>query len=336
MNPGNAWLSALMLVLSTPAIAAQDAGDELSATAELPESLVQEYISDRQWVELDALIEKLAASGERADDGRFRLSLVAGAIGKRLEFFDPLGPAFEEKLSEYHRQVPGSAFAAILDAMHVHAMAWRARGRGLASSVAPEGWALFRERNAAAWQLILEAKKTSARLPTWYEQALYIGADARISIDVLTAIFNEGIKRFPGYHSLYFNYARQFAPRWGGDYETADAFVNAQVAAKTNPEGEVLYTRLYWLIDQYAGADLNFFSESRVVWSRMRTGFELLMKQYPNSRWNHANFVAFACRAGDGATYWKWRQTVELASFLEAAPEGISLEICDVRFTKKI
>lgn len=335
MNLHRAWIAALALALCTPAIAANDQSGRPAFMQE-PQWLGQKHLGAREWGELDALVEKLAASGERAEDGRFQLYLLTTGIADRLETVDGGDSDFEGKLQEYRKQVPDSAFAPILEAMQMHASAWQARGRGLSSTVTPEGWALFQERNAAAWDLILEAKQTSGRLPIWYQEAIAIGMDADIASNVLTAIFNEGIKRFPGYHSLYFTYARQFAPRWGGDYETADAFINAQVAAKTNPEGEVLYARLYWLIDQYAGADVDFFNESQVNWSRMRDGFELLMKQFPNSKRNQAFFVAYACRAGDAATYFKWRQTVHPGFFKQAAPNGISLEVCDVRFTKKI
>lgn len=152
----------------------------------------------------------------------------------------------------------------------------------------------------------------------------------------LAALFEEGIKRFPGYHPLYFSYARQFSPRWGGEYKDADAFIKAQVAAKTNPEGEVLYARLYWLLDQLGGGDPDFFAKSLVSWPRMRAGFDLLMEQFPKSAWNQANYVAFACRAEDAGAYIKWRKTVDAGEFKRAAPPGVSIEVCDARFTRKI
>jgi hypothetical protein len=301
-----------------------------------PAGLGQRYLQDDNWAALDSLVDKLAVSGERAEDGRFWLYKVSRAAN---EWFETLPDEYDELLQEkfvaWRKERPDSAYASVLAAMQMHATAWRARGRGFASSVTPEGWALFRERNAKAWKLIQAGKPKSARIPAWYEEAISIGMDAGVPAAEITALFNEGINRFPGYHSLYFNYARQFSPRWGGDYAEADGFIKSMVAAKTNPEGEVLYARLYWLIDQYGGGDPNFFTESRVSWLRMRSGFALLMKQFPKSAWNQANFVAFACRAGDADTYYKWRQAVDRNEFHNAAPAGISLEICDARFTKK-
>lgn len=326
-----AWIAAAALAMGMTALAAEGPSDQLAFMKE-PEWLGQQYVGAREWVELDTLVEKLAASKERAEDGRFHLYLMTQAISHR--FLNVPGETHKSEFAEYRQQVPNSAFLPILEAMEMHASAWLARGQGLSSTVTPEGWQMFKERNEAAWELILAAKKTSDRLPTWYEQAISIGMDADVRNDELTAIFNEGIKRFPGYHSIYFVYARQFAPRWGGDYDSADAFINAQVAAKTNPDGEVLYARLYWLIDQYA-ADPDFFENASVSWPRMRAGFEQLMKQFPNGKRNQASFVAFACRASDAATYFKWRQSVHGGFFSQVASDGISLEVCDARFTRK-
>ena len=164
-------------------------------------------------------------------------------------------------------------------------------------------------------------------MPAWYEQALWIGADAHVSMRCLTSLFEDGISRFPGYDSIYFAYGRSFVPRWGGSYATADAFIRAAAASKTNPEGEALYTRLYWLLDQYNGQDQDFFTASRVRWPRMRAGFEPLIKRYPSSAWNQANLVIYACRTSDGASYYKWRKTVDARQFVQAAPQGISPEV---------
>jgi len=228
MHLSRAWLAALALALCQPVIAEPV---EFPAFMKQPEWLGQQYLGTRKWTQLDALVEKLAASGERADDGRFQLYLLTRGITDRLEKLDPAEQDLAAKFAEYRKQVPNSAFEPLLEAMEMHTSAWRARGWGFASSVTAEGWALFRERNAAAWELILLAKEQSSRLPTWYELAISIGMDAGVADDVVTAIFDEGIKRFPGYYSLYFSYGRQLAPRWGGDYDTADAFISARFRA---------------------------------------------------------------------------------------------------------
>jgi hypothetical protein len=336
MSLAKLGIAALALTALACAAVADD-GSDPNAFMKTPEWLGPSYVGSGSWTELESMIESLATSKKRAEDGRFQLFLVTRAINDWFELWDEdQDEHFRLKLEEYQAQIPGSAFAPILEVMRIHATAWRARGGGFASTVTPEGWALFRERNLAAWRMILATKPTSARLPTWYDQAISIGMDAGVPDEQITALFNEGIERFPGYHPIYFSYARQFSPRWGGDYAQADAFITKQVAAKTNPEGEVLYARLYWLIDQYNGGDADFFEESLVSWPRLRAGFELLMKQFPKSAWNQANFVWYACRARDANTYYTWRKTVDAGQFKQAAPAGVTLETCDARFMRKI
>jgi hypothetical protein len=347
---GKGWLVRLFTALTMGLYVAFAVGDpllpqnrpppdplpEMPANFKTPEVWAQSYVALNNWAALDALVERLAASGERADDGRFQLYKLTAALSDWLESHgEEKDEDFRIKFAEYGKQIPQSAFQPILVAMQIHAAAWRVRGHGFTSTVSPEGWSLFRERNREAWKTILAAKPRSDRLPTWYDRAISIGMDANIPDEQLTAIFEEGIEKFPGNYAIYFAYARQLSPRWGGTYEDADAFIQAQVSAKTNPDGDVLYTRLYWLIDQNNGQDQDFFEESLVDWSRMRGGFELLMKQFPKSAWNKANFTAYACRARDAASYLKLRPEVDPHEFDKATPWGISLEVCDARFTVK-
>jgi hypothetical protein len=334
MRTGIALAIILLGAVVTTDLPAPAAAEESNDFMNSPEWLATKYVGAGQWQELDALIEKLAASGERAEDGRYRLYLVTSEIQEWLGLWNQEQDSqFQQGFAEYRKGMPASAFASVLAVMQVHAAAWRARGTGYASTVTPEGWALFKERNQRAWQMLLACKSSSGRLPIWYELAIKIAADAGVPQREQDAIFKEGIQRFPGYHSIYFTYTRQFSPLWGGDYESADAFIRGQAAAAHNQEGDVLYARLYWLLDQLGNGDADFFVESLVDWQRMRGGFELLMKQFSASAWNQANFTAFACRANDAPTYWKLRKKVDRGQFQRAAPRGISLEVCDERFT---
>jgi hypothetical protein len=301
-----------------------------------PQVVAPAQVRNSHWQQLDELIDGLAASRDRDRDGQFKLYLATHAIYNYLEAnVDPRRISYDDSFGEYGRARPQSAFAPILAAMQLQAAAWRARGHGYASTVTREGWQLFRERNHDAYRLIRASKQRSAKLPTWYEQAIWIGMDANAPDEELAAIFKEGVERFPGYHPLYFAYARRLSLRWGGTYETADAFIRSQVAAQTNSEGDALYTRLYWIVDQYNGGDRDFFENSQVDWKRMRAGFRLLVHAYPQSDWNRENFAVFACRAGDAATYRSLRPSLYLERFQTAAPEGISIDVCDARFMQR-
>jgi hypothetical protein len=327
-----AFITSLVLVVLSGSTALAAEPDFMQT----PEWLGQQYAGMGQWQQLDGLVERLARSGERSEDGRFQLYLLAGGIEDWFSHWDQEQDRnFQQNFADYRKAVPGSAFAPVLAAMQVHSAAWRARGTGYSGTVTREGWALFRERNEHAWKMMKACKQGSDRLPVWYDQAIKIAGDADAPQSEQDALFKEGSERFPGYHSIYFTYLRQFSPLWGGSYEAADDFIRARVAAKTNPDGEALYARLYWLLDQLGNGDADFFVESQVDWTRMRAGFEVLLRQFPGSAWNHASFTAYACRANDATTYWKLRGKVDAGHFRRAAPEGISLEVCDERFTTR-
>jgi len=296
----------------------------------------QQLFGAGEYNELERVVAEYTKLKTRTEDGRYALFMLTWRLADWFELWDEdQDSVMSGKLKEWRDQVPGSALQPVVAAMQMHATAWRARGRGFTSTVTKEGWQLFSERNMRAWRMLMESKKLSSAVPTWYALAIEVGADAKIPDDELRALFDEGIRRHPGYHPIYFSYARQLSPRWSGSYADADAFIVEQVAAKTNPEGETLYARLYWLIDQYNGGSPSFFQDSLVSWKRMRSGFERLMREYPNSPWNQANFTAYACRAHDATTYGLLRPKVDATQFKQAAPYGISLEICDARFLKK-
>jgi hypothetical protein len=261
------------------------------------------------------------------------LQSVAAGIESILKY-EPNESDLQKKLAAYQRERPESAFAPILPATYLSAAAWRARGTGYSSTVTDEGWKLFRERSDQALKTILTARSRSDRLPLWYVEAIRIGLDADIEDEHLTALMKDGIKRFPDYYPIYRVYVRQLAPRWGGTYAAADAFVRAQVADRPNSEADMLYSYIYQKIDYFDGGDLAFFEKSLVSWPRFRAGYEAELQKYPD-KLNKANFVAFACRAGDGSAYMKFRSGVTPDDFMEVAPQGITLEVCDERFLTK-
>lgn len=312
-----------------PAIPDRDAGQPA-------ERLINSYFMESRWDELEPLLARVVKDDERDNDGRPRLYLAMSSFYESMfEWSDRADRDMPVRIRQYADAFPESALAAVLPAMHTSNLAWRARGRGFASSVTPEGWALFEQRNLQAWQQLMAARERGSRLPVWYQYALTVGLDVGRPLDELMQILNEGLQRHRGYFPLYFAITRTFAPRWGGDYAAADAFIRAQVAAPTNVDGDVLYTRLYWVLDQYDGEQQSFFEDSAVDWPRMRAGFEALMRAYPDSRRNGAFFLAYACRAHDGETYVKWRGRVSPDDLADVAPEGITPEVCDARFLKQ-
>ena len=319
--------------LATPPVAPEPQKSDIEALERSPGWIADAAFQRGDCKSLDSHIEKLTASGERDANGEFELYNATRALFRSFQIHpSDMDDVLTRKLESYERNCPDSSFGPVLRAIALHGWAWRARGNGYSFQVEPEGRQLFDERNKSAWQQIESAKVRSARLPVWYEQALWIGADADADRATLTKIFREGIAKFPNYYPLYYAYGRNFVPRWGGTYQALDSFVRASV--KKHPEGDQLYARLYAYFDFQNGMNPDIFTESSVSWHRMRSGLELMMSTYPAGKHNQATLLAEACRAGDGAAYFKWRESVDVAEFWAVTPNGISLEICDARFRR--
>jgi len=301
-----------------------------------PVWLGQKYVNEGDFRKLEDLIENLVTTKARNKDGRPELFMLEQGLDEWFEIPRSAGDRYiNMKLEGWKREFPTSAYQPIVTAMYMNSAAWRARGNGFASTVTDEGWELFHQLSRNAWFTLINNKETSSRIPSWYSNAISFGLSAGIPAAEISSLFDEGIARHPGYLPIYFSYLRVYAPRWGGTFEDADKFIRDQVTAKTNVDGEVLYTRLYWSLDQYNGQQASLFEESLVSWTRMRKGFEQMMREYPESDWNLANFASFACRAHDATSYGKLRPKVFPVRFEEASPEGISLDVCDARFMKK-
>jgi hypothetical protein len=321
--------------IAQPVAPVTQPADELPAFMKEPGWVGHGYFGQGQYAKLDALVADFTKSKTRAEDGRFSLFLLTWHLHNWFEQWGAESDAqMTGRLQSWSKQFPDSAMQPIVAAMQMHVTAWRARGNGFSSTVTEEGWRLFKERNQRAWQILIDHKEVSSSLPAWYEKAIRIGSDAGLPGEVLRELFDEGMSRHPGYHPIYFAYVRELAPRWGGSYAEADTFIREQTAAKAVPDGDELYARMYWTLDQIEQGPPSFFQESKVSWPRMRKGFERMMRAYPKSARNRANFAVFACRAHDGNTYGILRPKIDPGEFNQAAPTGISLEVCDARFMK--
>ena len=67
--------------------------------------------------------------------------------------------------------------------------------------------------------------------------------------------------------------------------------------------GAQMYARLYWAYASLEGDDVDIFTDSMANWPRMSEGFDLMLKQYPDSDYLMSGYGYMACRAGDSEKY---------------------------------
>jgi hypothetical protein len=236
------------------------------------------------------------------------------------------------RLKYLKTKFPNKAFVAIAEAIYWVEYAWDARGGGLASSVTPDGWKLFRERLEKAEKILIDTKSYSAKLPTWYDEMIIIQSALDRPEDERDKTFLEGTTKFKTYYPTYFTMLNFLTPKWGGSWGTVDNLVKWSVDNTKEVDGNSMYARLYWS----AGDDLikgtSLFKDTLVSWPKMKQGFEDLMSRHPKSKWNLNSFARFACMANDKETFLTLRKQIGKDVMDAAWPQITSLDLCETKF----
>lgn len=220
---------------------------------------------------------------------------VAGcACGNQLN--DELWQVRKQRLDEWIKRKPQSTTARLAQAAFPVKYAWMARGGGYANTVSPEGWKIFRERMEEGRKALQSLDAKTRQDAGWYEMMLDVGLSQGWPREKYDAVFFEGVERYPYYTPFYFSRMQFHGPRWYGSVEEAQRVADDGVARTRSRWGEILYTRLNWLM-----MDHQMFRSGRTDWTRMKTGFEQMLKEYPDP-WNVNNFGKFACLASDFTT----------------------------------
>lgn len=290
---------------------------------------VQRLYGQSDFKGLDALFEKWSKGQDRYPDGRWKLAMFVEGMSRQFEVWKTWSED-QKKIQAWQKQMPDSFAAKYVQAIYWRNYAWYARGSGFANTVAPEGWALFRERIGFADKVLESLRPRAGKYPAWYSTAIFNKLDMG-DRDAAGAIFKEGVAAFPEYHSIYFAMARSVEPRWGGSPEAYERYATEAARLAKAFEAEGMYVRLYWLVDFSRGVPFESPSAKIPDWTKLRKGIELLTAKYPSSAHNMNHFASLACRAGDKALYLDLRRKLGVhadASIFKTA----TLEACDLRF----
>jgi hypothetical protein len=157
--------------------------------------------------------------------------------------------------------------------------AWRARGNDFADTVTEEGWRLFRERLAAARDVLREASVLPEKDPNWGLVTLRVarGQEWKPSdVDTLVEEITAAEPKFWGYHT-----ERAFAllPRWFGNPGDWERYAE-KVAARPDGLGDELYARI---VIHLRGYHENIFKESKASWQKTKAGLRIMLQKYPQS-----------------------------------------------------
>jgi rhomboid protease GluP len=311
-------------------VAATEARSDGPAAREAASCLALRLFLSDEYAALDALINQEAGKLEDLPDGSSTLS----GLFEGLDVIANGSMSVEDALTHtagWRRALPGSLLPDLVDALTFRSWAWSARGHAYASEVSRQAWAVFEYRLEMA-AAALEDTKPLARLdPYWYELSLQVGLDQSDTPPRLRALFDEAIKRFPGYLPIYSNMLCILMPRWGGSYEQIDQLIR-EVSRVSGTSGDVpLYAHLYWLYASLEQDETDIFTEAHAQWPLMKQGFVRLLELHPRSDLVLNAFAKFACMAGDADQYRQLRPLLKDRASQAAWSQKIRLQSCDAK-----
>lgn len=207
----------------------------------------------------------------------------------------------EEKISRWVANNPNSATAPIFLAWAQLRHGWFYRGNGTANTVTEEGRRQFSRYVSMSANTLEKHKRVSSIDPEWYVMMLSLAKHRIMKDGEYALLYEEALKVEPLYHDIYKVVADAVSPAWGGSIAQLDALAADAVRRTTAVEGRALYARIFWSV---LDRNSNTFGQvmSSGSWTLMKTGFEDMIRQYPDD-WNRNAYAKFACQAGDVDTF---------------------------------
>jgi hypothetical protein len=266
-----------------------------------------------------------------ADGGSDRYSIQIGID----DLVDYGGVPPEEilvSLASWRHQYPHSILPRIIEASAFTDWGWAARGHGYATSITPQQMQVFEYRNDMAEGVLEDIKESSEEEPLWYVLAINVKLDLGETKGEIRSVFDDGIRKFPGFLPLYRTDMRTLMPRWGGSYEKVNDVINVAASNVDPAMGAQMYARLYWAYAVLEGDDVDIFADSMADWPRISAGFDLLLKHYPDSDYLLNGFAYMACRAQDSNQYHSLKARLNNRLSTTAWSEHYSPKECDKKY----
>ncbi len=300
-----------MLLLGAPyAHGADELEDRQQIGAQASALFMQE-----RFAELEQLADRYRTTEARTRSGLWKLTLFYSGLTDLAfsdEKSDKYWDSIESKALRWVDAFPDSPTPRIAYSLVLIGHAWMFRGGGWGSEVKSQDWKPFHEYMKKAETYLLEHKDIAAADPRWYETMLAVARAQDWDIQRFKQLVDEAVARYPYFYQIYFAAIDYLAPKWHGSRQQIEAFADFAVSKTAEREGTGMYARIYWYAAQAQYRD-RLFTDSSVVWSKMKKSIEDVLQRYPD-QWNINNFAHFACLA------WDRDETRELMGRIEGAP----------------
>jgi len=251
-----------------------------------------------------ARLEKQAAmlneTEPRFVSGLWQLAAFMAALSQPETQTEADWTAHRKALEAWKEAFPGSVTQRIAWASFLINSAWKIRGSGYASTVARDAWQAFKAELLAA-QAVLESLPRSEWTPYAYQRSLVLAMGLGLPKEEVRPLLEEGMKRWPDYYDLYFAEAVRLLPRWHGRPGEWESWL-AELALDEADLADEIYARVTWSLAHYYKNEQGVFKATAVEWPRVKRGFEVMRRRFPDSDWNLNAFARFSAYASDRPT----------------------------------
>ena len=261
-------------------------------------SSLRQIFEQRQFDELDRRADEVRASKARFGNGGWKI----------VAFYNALDCTPDEPESHWqlHQQIteawvaakPGSITARVALLQFLTSYAWHARGNGYANTVSSEGGRLFDERLKAAHQVLIDSSGLPAKCPVWW----FVGQRIALGEGWPRANYDKFVARAEAMEPTFWGYevarSRYLSIKW---YGKPGEWEQAAETAAADPKGLGLEIYARCAVEQ-VGNYIKFFDETKAKWDKVKAGYEMLERQYPDSHEVASGFCRLACVAGDRPT----------------------------------
>jgi hypothetical protein len=317
MTPKNV-ISALAILLvlgqgmfhgnSAYANSAQENGETFATASRRVQMLYQ----SEQFTALEDAINELVHTNDKFISGKPKASAAYWAF--RQQFPAPGVATNElEKIKRWREQIPQSSYAIFAESRYWYAMAWNGRGGNFAGRVQDESWKLFHANLQRAESLLLQSPASLKDTPLWHNLLLAISQDSTEVKSNPEQVLAAAALKWPQYYDFYEVRLTRLVPKWGGDWQTVDAFISHWAKKQSKLEGKSLYARLYISMQSSNAVPA---SEIKPHWGKLKGSLRDLVKRYPDPKFKNL-FASYACLLGDAKQF---RETMTASSATELNP----------------
>lgn len=273
--------------------------DELQERKKMSLTVTTLLLSEN-FAELEQLANEFRTKQNRSQSGLWMLTLFYAGIYEATdnEIRDEQYWAdIEGRTLRWAKLYPNSPTPHIAYSITLINHAWSFRGNGWAREVHPEDWKPFFHYVGKARENLIAHKNIAKSDPRWYETMLIVAKAENWDITKFNALVDEALSIHPYFYQIYFAAIDYLTPKWHGDKNKIEAFAKLSIDRTKTLEASGMYARVYWYASQ-ANYGERLFTDSLVVWSKMKQGIDDVLSRYPD-QWNINNFARFACLASD-------------------------------------